>query len=213
MKTIINKISYYLFAILCILIGLYPIIYFVIDRHFGLLSSKTKELLDDQVWNIAFYGHIIFGGIALLVGWSQFSSKLRKTNLNLHRNIGKIYLLSVLISGPCGIYIAQFATGGINNVIAFSLSGIIWIVTSFLAYSYVRKGEVLSHQKMMIYSYAVCFSAVTLRFWLPTLIYFTSSFITAYQIVGWLSWVPNLFVAYYFVNRLDRRKEVSLERA
>jgi len=131
----------------------------------------------------------------------------------LHRNIGKIYLLSVLISGPCGIYIAQFATGGINNVIAFSLSGIIWIVTSFLAYSYVRKGEVLSHQKMMIYSYAVCFSAVTLRFWLPTLIYFTSSFITAYQIVGWLSWVPNLFVAYYFVNRLDRRKEVSLERA
>ena len=150
---------------------------------------------------------------SLLVGWSQFSSKLRKKNLTLHRNIGKIYLLSVLISGPCGIYIAQFATGGINNVIAFSLSGIIWIATSFLAYNYVRKGDILSHQKMMIYSYAICFSAVTLRFWLPTLIYFTGSFITAYWIVGWLSWVPNLLVAYYFVSRLDRKIEVDLEPA
>ena len=211
MKTIIKKTTYYSFAILCILIGLYPIIYFVIDRHFGLLSSKSQELLADQIWNIAFYGHIIFGGLALLVGWSQFSSKLRKKNLTLHRNIGKIYLLSVLISGPCGLYIAQFATGGINNVIAFSLSGIIWIATSFLAYNFVRNGEILSHQRMMIYSYAVCFSAVTLRFWLPILIYFTGSFITAYQVVGWLSWVPNLVVAFYFASRLDKRKEVNLE--
>ena len=213
MKTIIKKTTYYTFALLCILIGLYPIIYFVIDRHFGLLSSKSQELLADQIWNIAFYGHIIFGGLALLVGWSQFSSKLRKKNLTLHRNIGKIYLLSVLISGPCGIYIAQFATGGINNVIAFSLSGIIWLATSILAYNFVRKGEIISHQKMMIYSYAVCFSAVTLRFWLPTLIYFTESFITAYQMVSWLSWVPNLFVAYFFVSRLDRKIKVDLERA
>ena len=211
MKTILKKTSYYFFATLCVLIGLYPIIYFVIDRHFGLLSSKSQELLVDHIWNVAFYGHIVFGGIALLVGWSQFSSKLRKSNLKLHRNIGKIYLLSVLISGPCGIYIAQFATGGINNVIAFSLSGLIWLATSFIAYTSVKKGAIRTHQKMMIYSYAVCFSAVTLRFWLPTLIYFTGSFITAYQVVGWLSWVPNLVVAFYFASRLDKRKEVNLE--
>lgn len=53
----------------------------------------------------------------------------------------------------------------------------------------------------MIYSYAVCFSAVTLRIWLPLLIVVTGEFINAYQIVGWLSWVPNLIVAYFIINK------------
>jgi len=30
------------------------------------VSSKTQELLTDQIWNIGSYGHIIFGGVAWL---------------------------------------------------------------------------------------------------------------------------------------------------
>src|SRR5690606_19806766 len=99
MNKIINKTTWWIFGCLCIVVGLYPIIYFLIDRHFGLLSSKSQELLSNQMWNLGFYGHIVLGGIALLIGWTQFSSKLRKTRMALHRTIGKIYILSVLISG------------------------------------------------------------------------------------------------------------------
>lgn len=209
MKKAINKVTWWVFASLCIMVGLYPVIYFLIDRHFGLLSSKTKEVLADQLWNIGFYGHIVLGGIALLIGWMQFSSKLRRKRIQLHRTIGKIYVVTVLISGVCGVYIAQFATGGISNVIGFSMSGLVWLATTLLAYNAIRNGNIKSHQNFMIYSYAVCFSAVTLRIWLPILQAVTGDFISAYYIVAWLSWVPNLIVGYFIIKRL-RRKEAAL---
>lgn len=184
---------------MCVLVGLYPIIYFLVDRHFGLLSTKTQALLSDQIWNVGFYGHIVFGGIALLIGWTQFSSKLRLARAELHRKLGKAYIICVLLSGTCGVYIAQFATGGVSNVLGFSLSGIIWLFTTLYAFKAILNGVLHQHQILMTYSYAVCFSAVTLRIWLPTLTAAFGSFETAYLIVGWLSWVPNLVVA-YFIN-------------
>ena len=201
MNKIINRTTWWIFSTLCVLTGLYPVIYFLIDRHFGLLSSKTQELLTDQIWNIGFYGHIILGGVALMIGWTQFNAKLRRKRIKLHRIVGKIYVFAVLISGVCGVYIAQFATGGISNVIGFSLSGIVWLTTTFLAYKTIKQGNVEQHQNYMLMSYAVCFSAVTLRFWLPLLTNVLGGFESAYLVVAWLSWVPNLIVAFYIIKR------------
>ena len=209
MKKIITRTSWWIFGSLCILVGLYPLIYFLIDRHFGLLSSKTQEVLNDQIWNTAFYGHIVLGGAALLIGWTQFSSRLRRRRIRLHRTIGKTYIIAAVISGICGIYIAQFATGGITNKIGFSLSGLVWLATTLVAYNAIRKGNIKAHQNYMLYSYAVCFSAVTLRIWLPILIAITGEFNLAYLIVGWLSWVPNLAVAYLIISRHDSRTATS----
>lgn len=209
MNKIINKTTWWIFSFLCVLVGLYPVIYFLMDRHFGLLSSKGQEVLTSQMWNSGFYGHIVFGGIALLIGWAQFSSKLRKTSIVLHKIIGKIYIFSVLISGVCGIYIAQFATGGISNVIGFSSMAIIWLTTTILAFKSIKQGNIKMHQNYMVYSYSVCFSAVTLRIWLPILSSLTGEFILAYQIVGWLSWVPNLIVAYFIIKRMNKKSSTA----
>ena len=59
---------------------------------------------------------------------------------------------------------------------------------------------------MMIYSYAACFAAVTLRIWLHLLTALFGGFITAYTIVAWLSWVPNLIVANQIARRIVPRK-------
>ncbi len=205
MNSMASKITWYIFAILCVLISLYPITYFVVDRHFGLLSTKSAELLSNQLWNVAFYLHIILGGIALMIGWLQFSSKLRKTRISLHRTIGKIYIIAVIISGVASLVIAQSATGGINNVVGFSLMGVLWIIVTIMAYTSIRKAKVEQHQNLMIYSYALCFSAVTLRIWMPILVPLTGGFNFAYQIVAWLSWVPNLIVAFFIIQRKDRK--------
>jgi len=204
MTSPIQKITWYLFAGLSISIGLYPLIYFLIDRHFGLLSHKTQALLTDQLWNIGFYGHIVLGGLALLIGWTQFSKKLRKNRMALHRAIGKVYVIAVLISGTCGIYIGAFATGGIISKTGFISLGIIWLASTLLAFKAIKNKKIERHERLMIISYAACFSAVTLRLWLPILTAFTGEFISAYRIVAWLSWVPNLVVAYFLINRADR---------
>ena len=72
-----KRIPYILLAIGGIGIGLYPILYFVIDQKFGLLNSKTDALLADALWNGMFYTHIGLGGLALLVGWIQFNKKIQ----------------------------------------------------------------------------------------------------------------------------------------
>ncbi len=67
----------------------------------------------NPIWNISFYTHIYLGGIALLIGWTQFIKQLRVKKIGLHRRIGKIYILSVILSGIAGLYISFYATGGI----------------------------------------------------------------------------------------------------
>ena len=195
-----RKISYYILAICCISVGLYPVIYFVIDRKFGLLASKTDALLADTLWNTMFYTHIILGGIALLIGWLQFNKKLRLNNLNLHRKIGKVYVISVLLSAISGFYIGLHATGGVSSKLGFTTMALFWFFSTLFAFTSIKKGNIIQHQKLMIYSYAACFAAVTLRIWLPILSNIFGGFLPAYRIVAWLSWVPNIIVAYFIIQ-------------
>ncbi len=202
-----KKASWILVGIFSTLIGLYPLIYLFVDRQFGLLNSKSTELLQDNLWNIAFYGHIILGGFALLIGWLQFSEKLRRRNINSHRAIGKIYMLSVLISGLSSLYIALYATGGIVSILGFFSLGLVWLSTTFLGFTAIKKGNVELHEKFMIFSYAACFAAVTLRIWLPILTSLMGEFNSAYRIVAWLCWVPNIIVAFFIVRNIEAVKK------
>ncbi len=202
-----NSIAWIVFATLAIFIGLYPAMYLIMPQDAGLLASKSTEILNNLVWKIGFYGHISFGGLALLTGWSQFSKKIRTKKLQLHRNLGKVYVFSVFVSGICAVYIGFFATGGFITALGFILLGLIWLFTTGKAYSAIKRKDLTLHQGMMIYSYAACFAAVTLRIWLPLLTMAFGEFLIAYKIVAWLCWVPNLIFAYLWV----RRKGLTIE--
>lgn len=203
-----KKFQLYLLAFFAIAIGLYPAIYFVADdRRFGLLQSKPEALLADGLWNFGFYTHIIFGGIALLAGWSQFSKDIRNKQLNLHRYLGKIYVFCVMLSSLAGIFIGFYASAGWIAKVGFICLGIVWFSTTLAAYRFIILKDITRHQKMMIYSYGACFAAVTLRIWLPLLISYFGDFIPAYRIVAWLCWVPNIIVAHYLVLRLEKKSQ------
>ena len=202
-----KKVLSIIVAVMATSIGLYPFIYFFINRKFGLLQSKSDALLTNVFWNIEFYMHITLGGLALLIGWTQFNVKLRTNRLSLHRQIGKAYVIASLLSALAGIYIAFYATGGIIASLGFLCLGIIWFYTTLRAYIEIRNRRIDEHQKMMIFSYAACFSAVTLRVYLPLLTSYFHDFVRAYLIVAWLCWIPNIIVAYFIVKQLQRRKD------
>jgi uncharacterized membrane protein len=189
-------------AVLAIIVGLYPFIYFFVDRKFGLLQSKTEAILGSTVWNIEFYTHITLGGIALLIGWTQFKAQWRIRWLTLHRQLGKLYVIAALFSALAGIYIAFYATGGMIASLGFICLGVIWFYSTLRAYLEIRRGRIEAHQKMMIYSYAACLSAVTLRIYLPLLTMLFHDFIKGYLVVAWLCWVPNIIVAWFLVRRV-----------
>lgn len=198
-----KKLAWIIFGALSIVVSFYPFTYYLADEPVALLLSKSAELLSSNLYNITFYLHITFGGIALLIGWLQFSKKLRRKYMNLHRWIGKIYVASVLISGIPGFYIALHATGGLSPKLGFSIGAVLWVILTYLGYSTVRKGKIEAHKKWMMYSYAGTFGAVTLRLWLPILILIFGNFVEAYQIVAWLSWIPNMFVVYLILHKKE----------
>lgn len=200
-----KKILWVLFGFFSITIGLYPLKYFLTKGKVGILNAKPEWLITDVVWSSAFYVHIALGGIALLVGWLQFSSRLRYSNVNGHRLIGKIYVVSALLSSFSGFYIALFADGGLWTSLGFSCLSIIWFCTTLMAYLCIRSQKIVKHQVLMIYSYAACFAAVTLRLWLPVLILTIGDYGTAYMIVAWLCWIPNLLIA-YLIAKNQRQK-------
>ena len=115
--------------------------------------------------------------------------------------LGKTYVISVLISGLCGLFIALYATGGIVSILGFFTLSLIWLTTTILGFKSIKKKDINSHEKFMIFSYAACFAAVTLRIWLPLLTIAMDDFNSAYRIVAWLCWVPNIIVAFLIVRK------------
>ncbi len=58
----------------------------------------------------------------------------------------------------------------------------------------------------MLRSFALTFSAITLRFWKVILVYlFQPAPMDVYQIIAWLGWIPNLLIVeYYLYNQLKK---------
>ncbi|MBE9463711.1 DUF2306 domain-containing protein [Dyadobacter subterraneus] len=196
-----NKILKTVLAILAVFIGLYPLFYFLQD-NFGLLGSKNSALLTSMLWSSSFYTHITAGGLALLFGWVQFNQRIRIANPAMHRNLGKLYLFLALCSSVSGSYLALHAEGGVIAVTGFLCLAIVWFTSTIIGYTSIVNGRVIRHQRFMVYSYAACFAAVTLRIWLPLLIFIYGDFIKAYVVVAWLCWIPNILVAYMLTRNM-----------
>lgn len=198
------------FIFFAVVIGLYPLSYLLFDMSGSLFSSKSQALLQSYLWNSAFYLHISFGGLSLLTGWSQFSKWLRNKNLAIHRTLGKIYLISVSISGFCALYIAFFATGGMIPALGFGGLALAWLSTSSIAYTRIRQRDINRHQQWMVRSYALTFAAVTLRVWIPVFQGMLHlDFITSYKIIAWLCWVPNLLIGEWIARSLAKRESIN----
>jgi uncharacterized membrane protein len=189
-------LGWFLFAAVSIIIGLYPILYFLVDMTAqGLLSSKPASLLADPLWSWAFHQHIIFGGVALFIGWIQFSTKIRAARLGFHRAVGKTYLVCALLGGASGLYLSLFANGSWVTTLGFGSMAVLWLGTTTAGYLAIRVGRIEAHRRWMVRSYALCWAAVMLRLYLPTFQLLGMDSVTAYAIISFACWVPNLVVA------------------
>ena len=193
---------------LSVLIAIVSFRYFSFEP-IDLISSKSAQVRSSIVWQAGFYLHVGLGALALLIGGFQFISKLRDRFKALHRTVGKIYVVSVFISAVAGLGIAVFAEGGIVAKLGFAGLAIAWFYSNYRAYTAIRRVDISEHREWMIRNFALTFGAVTLRLWMPLFLGgFEMKFETAYPIIAWLAWVPNLLIAEMLVRR-SRRPSVA----
>lgn len=148
----------------------------------------------------------IAGGIgALLAGPWQFSQKLRDRALNLHRWLGRFYLLEVALGSIAGFAMAIVSEQGLPTHLGFGILAVLWFGTALQAYRLVRTGNIEAHRQWMIRNYALTLAAVTLRQYLPLMLFVLHwPFPRAYITVSWLCWVPNVLVAEWMIRRRQR---------
>lgn len=144
--------------------------------------------------------HIIGSSLALFLGVWNFWGKSRDKYPLLHRWIGRLYLIAVLLGGTAGFYLGLTAIGGLTSRIGFVLLAVLWLSTALMAYLRIRQGDVQSHKEWMIRNYALTLAGVTLRLWLPTFLSLGYTFAETYTTVAWLSWFPNLLVAEFIIR-------------
>ena len=186
--------------LLAVIVGLYPLVFVALEIPFEFIKSKSTELQVNQLWNVALYIHVIYGGIALITGCFLFIKRIITNHHKVHRFLGKIYVVSALLSAVSGVYIAFYANGGWIASLGFIALGALWFYFTLRAFLYAKSGNLDAHKRMAIYSYALCFAAVTFRIWNPFLSFLIEDQQLAYQVAAWEGWLPNLFVA-FFINK------------
>jgi uncharacterized membrane protein len=136
--------------------------------------------------------HAISAAIALLVGPWQFLDRLRARRLGLHRVVGRIYVAAIALGWASSIPIALHAETGAIASAGFLMLGACWIATTITAVSKALLGNIRSHRRWMIRSYALTAAAITLRLYLGIAIGLHLPFNVAYPAIAWLCWIPNL---------------------
>jgi uncharacterized membrane protein len=103
--------------------------------------------------------HTLSGIFALVIGPINFSSRIRQRHLQLHRVLGRIYVISVFVGAFTGIALA----GGRPGLPGTSMQAAAWMVCTTAAFITARNRQIVQHRQWMARSYAVTFTFVSSR--------------------------------------------------
>jgi uncharacterized membrane protein len=202
--------GWWLMTIFALLIAAYALGYLLLGER--MYPDVLVESFRARPWSL--YAHAFFGLFALAIGPFQFGPGLLKQKRPLHRRLGKIYLIAALGAGLTGLYMAFHAYGGLPAQLGFGGMALSMLATTTIAYMYIRRRRISNHRAWMLRSYAVMFSAVTFRLWLPLLLLsFGNAFTPAYQGASWLAWSVNLLWVEWYLRRGQTQTRAGQELA
>ena len=176
--------------------------YFPLRDDAAFLQIK-QQYLDIQHWKTAFWIHVFTSMFALLAGFTQFFPIVLRRMPQIHRWVGRAYVINVcFITGPASLVMAFYANGGWSSRLAFILLALSWMLTSALGWRTALQRDWTRHREWMLRSYALTLSAITLRVWKYSLVFlFEPRPMDLYRIVAWLGFVPNLLLVEWLIYR------------
>ncbi len=192
----IRKIAWAVMALLACFIGAYAFAVLF-------LPSLRPPFLQQRFISmpLAAAVHLGASAVALAVGAFQHNARIRAGFLNLHRWLGRAYVVAVILGGTAAFALATVSQHGLPTHVGFGLLAVLWLSSTAIAYRHIRRGDQASHRRWMTRSYALTFAAVTLRIYLPVSMTVGLPFEPAYQTIAWLCWVPNMIVAEWLLLR------------
>jgi uncharacterized membrane protein len=211
MRGLSAKAAYGILTLLSVLVAVYSMRFVAVSWNVWIaVGPEIREVIEHVPWQAL--THMIAAPIALVVGPFQFLSGLRARRPALHRWLGRIYATTCLIAAAAGFATAFFASGGAIASVGFGLLAIFWFVATAAAWRAAVNRNFTLHRRLMRYSFAMTFAAVTLRLQIPIGVIFFDY--KSYQSLSvWLaytSWIPNVLAVYLYEQMLARRDRAPI---
>ena len=125
-------------------------VFYLYETPFLDARSPVWQHVEPVKWMLLPHG--VAGAVALLLAPFQFSARLRRRSMRLHRVLGRLYVAGTVISAPLAIPVA-IILGPPTLVMAATIQSCGWLLTTALALYAVRRGEIRQHQEWMVRSY------------------------------------------------------------
>lgn len=103
--------------------------------------------------------HVVGAMTALVCGAVQFSSRIRRWNLQFHRVTGRVYVGAIFVAGPFALVMAF----GTPFFVATVVQAGAWMVTALGAILAARNGQMIAHKQWVVRSYGVTFGFILLH--------------------------------------------------
>ena len=185
----------YSIIILAILTGILTC-YYVITRAFPMLIP-TEEVYGSYYFPRVFwvFPHIVLGIIATIIGPFQFIPKIRNKYLKTHRQLGRVYIFSTVLSGISGMYMAATSDVNLPYAVGLFMLGITWSTSSIMALIAIKNRKVDLHKDWMIRSYVITLAFVSFRFVYDILMLLkVGTWEEVQTLMSWACWAIPLFI-------------------
>ncbi|MBM7567805.1 DUF2306 domain-containing protein [Paenibacillus sacheonensis] len=113
--------------------------------------------------------HILFAFAALVTGFTQFMERVRTQRPKLHRNLGRIYVVSVMISALLALPLTGYMDD-FSKAVGFIALALIWLFTTWRGYRSAVNRDFTAHRRWMIRSFGITLVAVSGRLLVPVLL-------------------------------------------
>lgn len=196
-----SRIGYILFFVFCLLVALTSLrfLVFPMEQAMGWMNHHVAAA------PVAAYGHMLFGPLALALAPLQFSTGLRRRRPALHRILGRIAAMSMVIAGAAALALLPGFKGTPFAAAGFAALGGLWIGFTLIAVQAARVRDLARHRAFMMRATALSFGAVMLRILMAPLMARGWTVVETYDVTAWGCWLPSLLLVELWLARQRKR--------
>ncbi len=182
-------------------------LYYLPNTVHSFLLERMELTLEDW-WRYTLLTHVTGGLICLVSSLSQYSRLFLKRAPWLHRNLGRIYALSIImVVFPTGVALSFVAKGGLSGTLGFLVLSFGTLFTLLLGLVAIYRKNLRAHQTWISRSFALVTTAITFRSLQLALFQFDIDYQTIYQIALWGSIGINVVLCEYYLLRTTKQKK------